>query len=82
MGTMSNTKGSSAVATSTPRSAVRSSLLWCAERMEYVGQLAAIAADHGRVTHGARYIVDELNDLAADIATLRAHVASAPLTSL
>jgi hypothetical protein len=67
-------KGSAAGVTTPPESAVRKSLHRCAERFAYVGQLATIAAETGRAHQGAAYIIDELNDLAGDIAVLRAFV--------
>jgi hypothetical protein len=73
-----NAKGSAAGVKTPPESAVRVSLHRCAERLAYVGQLAGVASGTGRLEQGARYIVDELDDLAADVARLRAFVAARP----
>jgi hypothetical protein len=78
---MPRDNGSAAGAIAPPQSALRASLHHCADRLAYVGQLAGVSCETGRLTQGARYIVDELDDLAGSIAKLRAHVAQAPTPS-
>lgn len=47
-----------------------------------MGRLAGVSAELGRIDQGAQYIVDELDDLAADVARLRAFVAASPAHTL
>ena len=47
-------------------------------RLEYVAHLAAIAARNGRHLESAEYILDELRDLSADLASMRAAVHPPP----
>ena len=55
----------------------RATVRRCARRLHFVSQLASTAAELGRTTHGAKYLVGVLDELQGDLGRLRAHVATA-----
>ena len=73
-------EGSAASAHALPRSAVRRSVLQCAELLAHTASLARIAAECGRPNHGAGYLLATVDELAAQLDALRAHLKAAPPT--
>ena len=68
------TEGSAASAGALPRSALRKHVLRCAALLSHTASLAEIAATHGRPTQGARYLVETINDLQAELDAIKQHL--------
>ena len=52
--------------------AFRASVKRCAERLRHAATLAVIAAGGTEPEHGAQYLLDTIDDLAAELRALRA----------
>lgn len=77
---MATLGGSAAVAkiVATPKSAVRSCVVRCIEHLDHTLELARVAASGPEPERAARYIVDTLDDLSADLRLLRAALRGRP----
>jgi hypothetical protein len=70
---MRPSNGSAAVAlVAMPQSAVRGCILRCAEALRQTAELAAIAARGSEPELGAVFLIDRLDALRVDLASLRA----------
>jgi hypothetical protein len=54
---------------------VKRAVVRTSTRLLHVAELALIAGEHDRPTRGARYLVNVLDEVAADVARLRSHLA-------
>lgn len=79
--TSSPVEGSAASAQALPESAVRSIVLRCAQLLMHTAEMAGGDASGSRPNHGARYILETLDDLEPELAQLRAHLAASPDTA-
>jgi hypothetical protein len=73
--------GSAAVASNVvamPKSAVRGCVLRCIEHLSHALELARIAAESPEPERAARYIIDTVGDLTADLRSLRAALRARP----
>lgn len=61
-----------------PKSAVRSSVRNCIEHLEHTLELARIAVESPEPERAARYLVDTVDDLSADLRLLRATLRARP----
>jgi hypothetical protein len=73
--TPSTIEGYAAGASALPESALRATVLRCSELLAHTAELAHGDASGSRPNHGARYILETIQDLQPELEQLRAHLA-------
>lgn len=76
----SSTEGYAASASALPESALRSTVIRCAQLLAHTAAMAEGDASGSRPNHGARYLLETIQDLQPELDQLRAHLAVTPDT--